>query len=385
MDEHAPLAPQVPDDAIVLHIGTHKTGTTALQSALKARKDELAGLGVTYPLGHRAQHRACMALVEREFGWAPSRPAEVYRRTWDKFAGKVAPIRGRVLVSSEWLCQADDEQAGRAVRSLGAERVHVLVAFRALARILPSSWQQYLKNGWTARYDEWLGYVLSDPPSPRANSSFWQRNDLPETLRRWSGLIGPERITVVVSDESDRDRLPFTLADLLGVPRSVMSPPEAARIRSNRSLSLAEAELLLRVNPVAREMMSAPQYTALVRNGAAEKMVENRTPGPDEPRLGIPEWAAPRVAELAARHAQALRESGVRIIGDPATLAAVPDPTPTAEPDWLPADAAAYALLGALEKALEGQGRPVANLSSRELIGEVGRRARTRLPGRRAE
>ncbi len=373
------LAPQVPDEAMVLHIGTHKTGTTALQSALKARRHELKELGVTYPLGHRQQHRACMALVEREFGWAPNRPSEVYRRTWSRFADKVRPIRGRVLISSEWLCQADDEQAARAVDSLGADRVHVLVAFRALSRILPSSWQQYLKNGWTARYDEWLGYVLADPPSPKANSSFWQRNDLPRTLQRWSGLIGADRITVVVSDEADRERLPHTLADLLGVPRETMNPPGDAAVRSNRSLSVPEAELLLQVNPLARELMSAQQYTALVRNGAAEKMVEGRMPAADEPRLGIPGWALDRVCELSRRHAEALRESGVRIIGDPATLEAVPDPVETAPTSQVPADAAALALLGTLEVAVQGAGKPVTGTSTRELVGEVSRRARARL------
>ena len=161
-DREDPLVARVPDDAMVLHIGTHKTGTTALQSALKVRKDELRDLGVTYPLGHRAQHRACMALVEREFGWAEKRPSETYRKKWASFAAKVAPTPGRVLISSEWLCQCSDEQAARAVESLGRERVHVLVAFRALSRILPSSWQQYLKNGWTATYDEPRGDALAD-------------------------------------------------------------------------------------------------------------------------------------------------------------------------------------------------------------------------------
>ena len=376
------LAPQVPPDAIVLHIGTHKTGTTALQSALKARKRELGDLGVTYPLGHRRQHSACMALVEREFGWESNRPSEEYRRAWAQFADKVRPLPGRLLISSEWLCQANDEQAARAVRTLGADRVHVLVAFRSLAKILPSSWQQYLKNGWTARYDEWLGYVLSDPPSPKANSSFWQRNDVPETLRRWSELIGPERITVVVSDEQERERLPRTLAALLGVPAEVLAPPATASVRSNRSLSVPEAELLLRVNPRARELMAAAQYTALVRNGAAEHMVESRAPGPDEERLGIPAWALPRVSELADAQAKAIRTSGVRVIGDPDTLLEVGEEARSEPPEWMPVDAAAAALLGALEVAAEGTGRPVSAMTSRELVGEVARRARRRLPRR---
>ncbi|HET8970314.1 MAG TPA: hypothetical protein VFN19_04575 [Candidatus Nanopelagicales bacterium] len=375
-----PVVPQVPADAMVLHIGTHKTGTTALQSALKARQDQLRELGVTYPLSHRAQHRACMALVEREFGWERTRSTESFHRGWDKFAGKVAPIRGRVLISSEWLCQADDAQAERAVTSLGRDRVQVLVAFRSLGRILPSSWQQYLKNGWTATFEEWLGYVLADPPSPKANSSFWQRNDVPATLRRWSALLGPDRITVVVADEGERTLLPDTLADLLGVPREVLAAPPEANVRSNRSLSVPESELLLAVNPAARDMMRAAQYTALVRNGAAERMVEGRWPGPDEARLTIPPWAADRVAELASSHAEALRTSGVRVVGDPAALTRPPELGEPQRPTDLPVEAAALALLGTLQVAHGRSGRSVASLSTRELLAEVARRTRRRLP-----
>ena len=41
-------------------------------------------------------------------------------------------------------------------RDLGGDRVHVVVTLRNLGRLLPSSWQQYLKYGLTTPYEKWL-------------------------------------------------------------------------------------------------------------------------------------------------------------------------------------------------------------------------------------
>ena len=41
----------IPERALLLHIGPHKTGTTAIQGLLAAARDDLAAHGVTYPGG----------------------------------------------------------------------------------------------------------------------------------------------------------------------------------------------------------------------------------------------------------------------------------------------------------------------------------------------
>ena len=56
-----PPAEVLPEDAVLLHIGVHKTGTTAIQAALADAREELASLGVRYPGKLQAQHRAAQA------------------------------------------------------------------------------------------------------------------------------------------------------------------------------------------------------------------------------------------------------------------------------------------------------------------------------------
>ena len=57
--------------SILLHIGPHKTGTTALQSGAASRRPQLAAEGVTYPLHKGKDHHsaAAMAAGGRKWGW----------------------------------------------------------------------------------------------------------------------------------------------------------------------------------------------------------------------------------------------------------------------------------------------------------------------------
>ncbi len=378
-----PMIRPLPADAILLHIGIHKTGTTALQGAASASREPLSTCGTTYPGRRKDHHAEAMALVDTKVGWetvsTPRRNAQI----WRKFADTVSQTGGRVLISSEFFCQANDKQAQRAVGSLGADRVHVVLGLRPLAKLLPSSWQQYLKNGRTGSYESWLKHVLADPPGMKQTPSFWLRNDIPAVLDRWAELIGPDRITAVMVDPNHRDRMSDTVCTLLDLPPRLLSA-QTQGIRSNRAMTGAEAELIRQVNVVARRELSSPDYIALVRNGAARRMVEGRTPGPLERELGLPAWTAPRLAEIGATHLSALRSSGVHIVGDPSILAA---PADTSEPSLateLPIDAAVQALLGTLLKVSTAKGnrtdeRLVRAVKSRKLAEVALVRARAKL------
>ncbi len=76
---------------------------------------------------------------------------------WDSLVAQVAAASDkRVVVSSEFFSGADDETARRAVRELGGSRVHVVVTLRPLVKIMPSQWQQYIRNRSTFSYEAWL-------------------------------------------------------------------------------------------------------------------------------------------------------------------------------------------------------------------------------------
>ena len=60
-----PVVPALPPDAVLLHVGVHKTGTTAIQAALADARPELRRAGVLYPGKRKAQHRSAMAVTQR--------------------------------------------------------------------------------------------------------------------------------------------------------------------------------------------------------------------------------------------------------------------------------------------------------------------------------
>ncbi len=350
------------DDAILVHIGTHKTGTTALQADLQVLRPRLAAEGVTYPSTTDAPHHAAQALIGGQFGWhanqslfaddEPRRSPEERRKIWRRYARQVSSHPGRVLISTEYLCQANDAQATRLVRTLGPERVHIIVAFRPLQSLLPSSWQQYLKGGKATPYDDWLAAVLADPPDRRVTPTFWKRNDIPAQVGRWVSLLGADRVTTVIIDSLVDIKVRRAMEVLLALPPETIAETVTDGA-SNRSLTLAETEFLRGINEATHGTLSTRDYLDLVRFGAVRTMVESRTPEPEEPRLGLPEWAVTRVHEIGGAHAAWLKQSGVTVLGDPQVLEQAEARQPAGPGDTLPTVAAELALLGAVRAAAQ--------------------------------
>ncbi|HNO15063.1 MAG TPA: hypothetical protein PKH30_02830, partial [Actinomycetota bacterium] len=134
---------------VLLHVGLHKTGTTALQVALADARPQLADHGVRYPGTGTFQHRAILAGADRKYGWQNNGAREVPRKHWDDLVAQSA-FDGRTVVSSEFLDDVDEATARRMIDDLGGpQRVRVVVTLRAVGAILPSAWQQRLKAGYT--------------------------------------------------------------------------------------------------------------------------------------------------------------------------------------------------------------------------------------------
>lgn len=370
VDGLLPVVSALPEDAIALHIGVHKTGTTALQWALADARAELRAAGVCYPGQRKAHHGSALAMLGKSWGWR-TQGGEVPRtQVFERLAAETAGHRGRVIISSEHFCESDDATAARVVAGLGTDRVHVVVTLRSLASLLPSSWQQYLKYGVRATYPDWLENTF-EPPSERTISpSFWKRNDHGALIERWAGVVGPDRVSVVVLEDVDRSAMFRTFAQLLGVDEGILL--RRMELTSNRSMTAQEAELLRLVNVEVRRQLSWGEYETLVRNGVARGVVEGRTPGPQEPRLVTPDWALDAAAERGRDAAARIEGSGVRVVGDLRQLgrrpASSPPPAPAAL-DVVPMAVAARALTGAV---LAAQGEQ----STKEMAADLARRIR---------
>jgi hypothetical protein len=375
----------LPAGTRLLHIGPHKTGTTSIQGALFAVKDRLGGYGVDWPAATRHPMEAVLAACARPGMMGDAGPSE---KQWLRLVDRARNAGRRTsVISSEFFADApDDATVARIVEQLGRESVHILVTLRPLARIMPSQWQQYVQNGLRMGYEDWLEHMLRKAPYDKPNPSFWHRHRHDRLVGRWARAAGPERVTVVVVDDRDRGGLMRTFESLLGLPAELLQEvPDAA----NRSLTLAETEMLRNLNKEFRgNDLPEELYSKLVRHGAVMHMKNACSPTAQDVKIGTPQWAVEAAAEIGAGMARRIGTMGVRVLGDPALLSAVPKPaaqTP-AEPRIAP-EVAAQALYGALAAAAAAPirntapvtSRTVHQTSSKELVKVLGHRCLKRL------
>ncbi len=344
MSEHIEPLPQ---DAILLHVGFHKTGTTALQSAFASTRSQLREAGVLYPGVLRSHHRAAMAVTDRTWGWGDKGGRPPRAKYWNDLVADSRGHAGRVMISSEALSLAKAAHLDRIIEDLGAERLHVVSTLRPFTKLLSSSYQQYLKYGLAMPYGQWLESAFANPPECPPSPNFWRRNDHAGVMERWAKRLGPERVRLVVLDDADRNGLFRTFEALLGLPEGLLVPdPEIGA--SNRSMTAAEAELLRLVNEGGASEWDWPAYQAGVRRGAVLRMVESRRPARDEPTLATPEWAVHSGQEFGRATAERVTALGITVHGD---LARLSDPIPAGDPPdhvLLPVEAAAEAVLGGI-------------------------------------
>jgi hypothetical protein len=335
----------LPEGSRLLHIGPHKTGTTAVQAALWSARASLREQGVRHAGRSRNPSSAVRAVTEQSSPYSEGRPPSI--RHWRDL---VREIRGasepRLIVSSEFFAWARPEVIRRIVDDLDPARVRIAVTVRPLARIIPSHWQQNIQAGTVIPLDAWIENLFREPdgrPRPR----FWwlQRHD--ELIARWAEVVGPERVTAVVVDDRAHDVVLRAFEHLLGLSDGTLV---GDRDLANRSLTLPEAEAVRAFNiRFKAERFPRALHARLMRFGAAQVM-KQREPAADEPRVELPPQARDRVAAAARGIVAGIEASGVHVIGDLSILAEVPAPRPDAAvpagPVAIPPDVAAAMAMG---------------------------------------
>ncbi|WP_035703918.1 hypothetical protein [Glycomyces tenuis] len=377
-------APALPVGTRLVHIGPHKTGTTAIQGALHGAREELSKYGTTVAHKERNPMRAVLGLTGEPGMKGVGRQDA---SEWERLVADVEAARtDRVVISSEFLADADDAAIKQAVADLGGPAVHIAVTLRSLAKILPSQWQQYVQNDLTVDYPTWLDLMFNRPAREHPNRRFWLRHRHGRLVERWAAAVGPDRLTVIVPDESDRGMLLRSFEELLALPRGVLRQrPDQA----NRSLTWDEVELVRRCNELLAEQKLPPAaYYTYFRNGAVKRMKTARRPGPDEPAIATPGWALDRTAELGEETARQVSKLGVRVLGDLDRLAERPVcGEPPEEGDPALVEAAAEAIVGAVDAAARRQpssrlSSPVDEAPAKELAKVLARRASRRVSRR---
>lgn len=200
---------------VVIHGGTHKTGTTSFQNYLKAERDRLVSEGVhAFPLPRQVNVRNDAkfdpAWIKEKLDCANSAQAQI------------------VLFSHEIISTFTHDQLSQLVELMGPYRTHYVVAFRHWSSYLRSRWMQNCSRRDSQSFQSFLARIQSDF-SRRIDARF-------DLVVQNATQAGFDQVSVISYDNcaSQGQSLGVceTLAGACGVPvpRSSQQP-----IRANKS------------------------------------------------------------------------------------------------------------------------------------------------------
>lgn len=299
---------------IFLHIGVPKTGTTALQAALTNSRKELSKQNVLYPSQWRnAHHRAAWAVTERTWGWKGRGGTTTPIKYWNRLV-KETKTNKKVILSSEFFCEANLKQSQKMVTDLGKERLEVVITLRPFGKLLPSAWQQYLKYGVKLTYPEWLEAILNGPREAAPTPTFWMRHDHPALIKRWVDLVGKENLTLVVVDDANHDFIYQAFENLLELNDGTLQKRKEKV--SNRSMTLAEAEFLRQINLRQPDNSTWDKYESFVRRSMMHEILNTAIAEKNPEKVTTPQWAAEKANQIASQYLTELAKLDLKVIGD---------------------------------------------------------------------
>lgn len=312
----------------LLHIGQQKSGTTYLQTVLAGCGTErLRALGLCYPLAPIAdaptinqQYAAFGLLGPDEFDWVTPSLHEQQRPAWDAIAQQARDWNGPVLLSAEALSVIRTGGIRALQDALGRpDDVTVVITTRDLGSTLASSWQQHIRNGRTATFEQyldWLGRNRSRFDADLeggADMGFWRSYAVGRLARRWADVFGPDNVRVVTSPGRPIELLWARYCEALGVP-GLADLPDPATVDGAVHVSLTASEIA-----VLREVNAEFGRHELTDSAAGQLrtlLVKHLRERPERgPRITVPESYRETVAAWSAEDLGELDEVGVRIFG----------------------------------------------------------------------
>lgn len=349
---------------VYLHIGAPKTGTTYLQDRLMLNQSSLAEHGVTIPTKNRLvdadlfHFRAALDLLDQDWGGKPGHAVG----SWDTMVKRVRRADGTAIISHEVLAPAKPDVVARVMNDLSDSEIHVVYSARDLGRALPAAWQESIKQGRKWTFKHFLDKV------ERNQTWFRAAMDLPAVLETWGAKLPPERVHVVTVPH---DRGPTGDELWLRFCRAFGIDPAWAPLdseRANRSLGIAETQLVRRLNRrLELPMWRDATYDTLIRELLAQDVLASRD--------SIPVRLPPDRFDYAETQSEVwidwLKTSGVDVVGEADDLRPV---RPNPDKQWRDPDRVSPKLqLGAALDALTVMTREAAE---RTPTGDLGHRLR---------
>ena len=242
-----------------LHVGTAKSGTTYLHGLWWRHHEVLRQRGLLLPGSVMRDHFVAAAQVKGMDALLRKLSGDELT-TWPRLLEQAGSWPQDVLISHEHFSDSPPDAAAGALEELASvtAEVHVVLTVRDLGRVIPSAWQQRVKQGARQPYGKFLATVRRGPEDQK----FWRYQDVPAILDRWTVGVPAERVHVVTVPPpgAPRDELWRRTGSVLGV--GVTDLDTDPRL-PNDSLGIVEAELLRRVNerfPHGRRSLEVTRY-----------------------------------------------------------------------------------------------------------------------------
>lgn len=302
---------------LILHVGFHKSGTSALQESFHLQRQNLLGQGIYYPsigfTGRKAHHRVAWALTQKPWGWKTRGGEKTPYRHFTRFMGRMNRSKApKILLSSEFFSELSGEQINKLKSAVKKREVKIVFTIRPLAKLLPSSYQQYLKYGIKADYEKWLHSVLDEPGVAKLTPTFWKRHLHGDVVKRWSETFGSESVSVIVADETRPEFLYESVSELLELPKEFL---KAQQTGTNRSLSLEEVSLLLEVNNTFPKDRQWKEYLFFVRLGLIRNLTDHIPVAEGSSKILTPKWAIDKANEIGNASIETIKGLNVNVVG----------------------------------------------------------------------
>jgi hypothetical protein len=230
---------------VVLHIGTMKSGTSFVQSALARNPGVLADAGARYLGGSFGRQTKAVLEINRS-------PKKTDRHPrWRALADEAREFPGEVgVVSMEFLSFVGPHQLAPFLDPLEGLDVEVVLTVRDQFRAIPAQWQTFTRNFGT---DDWETYQRRIDASgwrgrgSPAAKTFHRAQDVVPILERWSAPTTVRRVTVVTLPPPDapRDEL---WRRFCAAARMPAEDAALGGLRDNVSLGYASCDFLRRLN-----------------------------------------------------------------------------------------------------------------------------------------
>ncbi|MDT0301695.1 hypothetical protein [Streptomonospora wellingtoniae] len=354
-------------ERLVLHIGVQKSGTTYLQQMMQDRTKELAALGALYPVPPRRRpgatrvnyhETASYALLRGEYSWVTEARAAKEQSWWENLQKQIRSWEGTAIVSAEALSVVRSDAARKTIEALGSPDTRVFITGRGLGKLLPSVWQQHIRNGKSSSFHSYLRQLQRqreagwDAVESDGKAHLWRAFALGGLARRWASIVGTDKVTLITNPGSPADRLwhRFLEAVELGDTSSISAPDDSTTVHSG--VTAPEAEVLRTLN----SNLAAAEWPADDARRLRARIIEGFARRPSRgPRLGIPLTYRETVDAWSRADVEDLRNSGVRIVGDTGELRYSPaaEPAEHTAPDVAEAAGSAAATAAAWSPGLK--------------------------------